>query len=313
MSVILMRLMMTDGRQLLYGGLVFSRMAVLHIWIGRGWKLLFTFAVMEDIKHINSLQNDLIKKILVLKEKSRERKKTGLFVLEGLRELQLAVRGRYSVAKVLFLKDLISETDLRHFFDPDKSGPELISISNEVYKKLAYRESTEGIIALIHTKTHTLEALAPKINPLILVAEAPEKPGNIGALLRTADAARLDAVIIANPKTDLYNPNIIRSSVGCLFTSTIATGTTSEVITFLRQNKIAIYCAALTASKNYVEIDFNGPSAIVVGTESTGLSEEWLDSSDQNIIIPMQGEIDSLNVSVSAAILIFEAARQRGF
>ena len=150
-------------------------------------------------------------------------------------------------------------------------------------------------------------------NPLILVAEAPEKPGNIGALLRTADAANVDAVIIANPKTDLYNPNIIRSSVGCVFTNQIATGTTQEVIEFLNNHNINIYCAALNASADYHTQDFTKPTAIVVGTEATGLSSEWLKNSTQNIIIPMQGEIDSMNVSVAAGILIFEAKRQRGF
>ena len=147
----------------------------------------------------------------------------------------------------------------------------------------------------------------------LLVAEAPEKPGNIGALLRTADAANLDAVLIANPKTDLYNPNIIRSSIGCVFTTKIGMGSTAEIISFLRSKKIALYCAALTATKVYTTVNFSTPSAIVVGTEATGLSEDWLTNSDQNIIIPMQGEIDSMNVSVSAAILIFEAKRQRGW
>src|SRR5690606_27298971 len=150
-------------------------------------------------------------------------------------------------------------------------------------------------------------------SPLVLVAEAPEKPGNIGALLRTADAANVDAVIIANPKTDLYNPNIIRSSVGCLFTNHIATGTTSEIITFLKENNIDIYCAALQGSLDYHTQNFTNSSAIIVGTEATGLSDEWLEQSHQNIIIPMQGEIDSMNVSVAAGILIFEAKRQRNF
>jgi len=167
-------------------------------------------------------------------------------------------------------------------------------------------------LAIVKSKTHFLSDLkfATK-NPLVLVAEAPEKPGNIGALLRTADAAKLDAVLIANPKGDLYNPNIIRSSVGCLFTNTIAVGSTKEVIDFLKKEHIAMYCAALTASEKYTKTDFSKASAIVVGTEATGLSEEWLSNATQNIIIPMEGEIDSMNVSVAAAIVIFEAKRQR--
>nr|WP_286174620.1 RNA methyltransferase [Cytophaga sp. FL35] len=177
---------------------------------------------------------------------------------------------------------------------------------------MAHRGTTEGVLAIAKTRSHTLDTFVLKTkNPLILVAEAPEKPGNIGALLRTADAANLDGVIIANPKTDLYNPNIIRSSVGCVFTNNLAMGSTEEILGFLKQNNIKIYCAALTASINYLNADFKGANAIVVGTEATGLSKSWLDQSHQNIIIPMEGEIDSMNVSVSAGILIFEAKRQR--
>ncbi|MGB1307878.1 MAG: RNA methyltransferase, partial [Oceanihabitans sp.] len=187
-------------------------------------------------------------------------------------------------------------------------------ITKEIYKKLAHRETTEGVLAIAKTKDFSLNNISFKNkNPLILVAEAPEKPGNIGALLRTADAANVDAVFLANPKTDLYNPNIIRSSVGCVFTNTIATGSTTEIITFLKENNIHIYGAALQASANYNLQDFTKPTAIVVGTEATGLSNEWLENTTQNIIIPMQGEIDSMNVSVAAGILIFEAKRQRDF
>lgn len=269
---------------------------------------------MDEIKQISSLQNSLVKKIMQLQEKSRERKKAGLFVLEGLRELKLAINGNYEIQTVLFQEDLISEKEVAALLNGAAPTPEIIKVSKEVYQKLAYREGTEGIMALVVSKPHTLAALKSNMkDPLILVAEAPEKPGNIGALLRTADAANLDAVIIANPRTDLYNPNIIRSSVGCVFSNQIAMATTAEVIQYLKQNKVLIFCAALSASKSYIEVDFKGASAIVVGTESTGLSREWLDHSDQNIIIPMGGEIDSMNVSVSAAILIFEAKRQRGF
>ena len=288
---------------------------------------------MQNGKQISSVQNALVKKILVLQEKSRERRKTGLFVLEGLREVGLALKGGYIIRTVLFQDAIISSDAIGTLFkeaqghpkEQDAKGseipvgpenpvvPEIIAISDAVYQKLAYRGTTEGVIALAESKGHGLEDIHLKSpDPLILVAEAPEKPGNIGALLRTADAAGLDAVIIANPKTDLYNPNVIRSSVGCLFTNQVATGSTSEIIAYLKERKIRCYCAALTASQAYTEIDFRQASAIVVGTEATGLTSEWLKSSDQNILIPMQGEIDSLNVSVSAAILIFEAKRQRG-
>lgn len=272
-----------------------------------------TFAQMSEIKQISSLQNPLVKNILLLKEKSRERKKSGCFVLEGVRELELALKGNYQIKKLLYLEELISKETLSNSFQGDKM-PELISVSKVIYQKLAYRATTEGIIAIAETKSHSLDHLEFKSeNPLILVAEAPEKPGNIGALLRTADAANLDAVIIANPRGDLYNPNIIRSSIGCVFTNTIATGSSEEIIAFLQKKKISIFTASLEASKNYIEVDLTGPSAIIVGTESTGLTPVWSKNTDQNIIIPMSGEIDSMNVSVSAAILIFEAKRQRGF
>ena len=186
-------------------------------------------------------------------------------------------------------------------------------ITKEVYQKLAYRDTTEGILAVAKTKSLQLADLKLSENPLILVMEAIEKPGNIGAVLRTCDAAKIDAVIIANPKTDLYNPNIVRSSVGCLFTNQIATGSTEEVIDYLIQKNINFYSATLQNSTSYHTQNYTLPTALVVGTEATGLSELWRKKATQNIIIPMQGEIDSMNVSVAAAILIFEAKRQRGF
>ncbi len=168
-------------------------------------------------------------------------------------------------------------------------------------------------MAVAKTKSLLLSDLKLSKNPLILVAEGLEKPGNLGALLRTADAANIDAVIIANPRTDIYNPNIVRSSVGCLFTRQIATGTTEEVVSFLKENNINFYSATLQNSNEYYKENYTTPTALVVGTEATGLTEIWRTESTQNIIIPMQGEIDSMNVSVAAAILLFEAKRQRGF
>ena len=265
---------------------------------------------MEQLKQIHSTQNPLIKKLVQLKEKSRERKKSGTFIIEGKRELSLALKSGYKIETLLFYPDLFSESEANSLA---QNGIAIIKISLEVFQKLALRSTTEGVIAVAQEKTHELESLKLKESPLILVAEAPEKPGNIGALLRTADAANIDAVIIANPKTDLYNPNIIRSSVGCVFTNQIATGTTSDIIQFLKANNIAIYCAALQESVDYHTQDYTNPTALVVGTEATGLSQEWRDAATQNIIIPMQGEIDSMNVSVAAGILIFEAKRQRKF
>lgn len=245
-----------------------------------------------------------------LQEKSKSRKQTGTFLIEGQREISLAVKGGYEIETILFYPELITETQI---FKLTNSPINLIEINREVFEKLAYRDTTEGIIAVAKSKSLQLSDLKLSPNPLILIAESTEKPGNIGALLRTADAAKLDAVIIANPKGDLYNPNVVRSSVGCLFTNNIATGTTNEIIAFLKDRGINFYCATLQNATNYDTQDYTRPTALVVGTEATGLTQEWRDAATQNIIIPMQGEIDSMNVSVAAAILIFEAKRQRKF
>ena len=265
-------------------------------------------------KHITSIQNPVIKRLFQLQEKSRARKKEGMFIVEGVREIQLAIKGGFKIEEIYFCPDLFPETSLEQITNSLDYFPEIVNISTGVYEKIAYRGSTEGLLAVVRNKNLELNDLElQEGNFLILVAEAPEKPGNIGALLRTADAARVDAVLIANPKTDIFNPNIIRSSVGCVFTTRIAIGTTEQIIDYLQQKKVNIYSAALHAAVNYTEVDFTDSTAIVVGTESTGLSKDWLKNSTQNIIIPMQGEIDSMNVSVAAGILIFEAKRQRGF
>ena len=266
---------------------------------------------MQILKHITSPHNALVKQMLLLKEKARERRKTGLFILEGRRELHLALKAGYVVDTFCFCNALVAVDSLEAELQLDASV-QRINLSLEVYKKVAYRDTTEGVIAIVKSKSHELSELNLKNkNPFILVAEAPEKPGNIGALLRTADAANLDAILIANPKTDLYNPNIIRSSVGCLFSRNIGLASTTEIIQFLKDQNCTVYCAALSASKDYTSVNYKGPTAIVVGTEATGLSTEWLSNSDQNIIIPMEGAIDSMNVSVAAGILIFEGKRQR--
>ena len=260
------------------------------------------------MKTITSVQNPFIKSLVQLQEKAKVRKQTATFLMEGKREIELAQKGGYEIETILFLPELIDANYLK-----DIKATDYIEINKEVYQKLAYRDSTEGILAVAKTKSHELKELKLSNNPLILVAEGIEKPGNLGAILRTADAANIDAVIIANPRSDLYNPNTVRSSVGCLFTNQIATGTTEEVIAFLKSNQISIYSATLQNSNAYHIEDYTLATALVVGTEATGLTEAWREESIQNITIPMQGEIDSMNVSVAAAILLFEAKRQRGF
>jgi TrmH family RNA methyltransferase len=262
------------------------------------------------MKQITSIQNPFIKSLVQLQEKAKARKQTGTFLIEGKREIELAIKGNYEIETILFLPELISEKQVNSLTIKQLN---IIEISKEVYQKLAYRDTTEGILAIAKTKSLSLSDLKLPENPLILVLESIEKPGNIGAMLRTADAANIDAVILANPKSDLYNPNIVRSSVGCLFTNQIASGTTEEVVAFLKEKNINFYSATLQNSNEYHKVDYSTPTALVVGTEATGLTQLWRDESSQNIIIPMQGEIDSMNVSVAAAILLFEAKRQRGF
>lgn len=261
------------------------------------------------VKQITSAQNPFIKSLVLLQEKAKARKQSGTFLIEGMREIELALKGNYELETVLFCSELLDKS-FNHLifksFNP-------IEISKEVYQKLAYRDTTEGIIAVAKAKSLSLSDLQLPENPLILVMEAIEKPGNIGAMLRTCDAAHVDAVIIANAKTDLYNPNIVRSSVGCLFTNQIATDSTEEVIKFLNKKNITIFAATLQNSQFYHQQNYTTPTALVVGTEATGLSAAWREKNIQNIIIPMQGEIDSMNVSVASAILLFEAKRQRGF
>ena len=261
------------------------------------------------VKTISSLQNPFIKQLVQLKEKSKLRKQTGLFIIEGKREVSLAIKGNYTLETLYYYADLFSASEAAAL---EAYGIDIIEISKPVYEKVAHRETTEGVIAVAKAKDLSLENLKlSSENPLILVAESPEKPGNIGALLRTADAANIDAVIIVNPLTDFYNPNIIRSSVGGVFTVPLATGSTKEVIAYLKRNNISIYSAILQESVPYDTIDFRTPSALVIGTESTGLTEEWRNDSSAKIRIPMEGKLDSMNLSVAAGILIFEAKRHR--
>ena len=270
------------------------------------------------MKYISSPHNVQIRHAEQLQRKSKSRKKEGLFLIEGKREIELALAGSFELTQVLVCGEILLGTS---DFEPSQvqkelhlpDATEIIAVSQEVYEKLAYRSGTEGCIAFAKAKNLQLSQLQLSAHPLILIAESPEKPGNIGALLRTADAANIDAVIIVDPISDLYNPNVIRSSVGCVFTVPTAVATAAETVKFLKSKKINLYAAALQNSEPYDSMDFKTATAIAVGTEATGLSQELRDAATATIIIPMGGVIDSMNVSVSAAVLLFEARRQRGF
>ena len=284
---------------------------------------------------ITSTQNPKIKRLLALQEKSSERRKSGLFVVEGRRELQHCIAAGYEVESVFVrplsnsprggedalspsIKDAIGFAAL-----PPTGGAgrgAVYYVSAHVYERIAYRGSTEGIVAIVKSQHLTLENIGCAALPptggagsgaLFIVLERVEKPGNLGAVLRSADAAGATAVIICDPLTDLYNPNLIRASIGACFTVPMVACTSEECIAFFKQHGIRILTAQLQDSELYYDTDMTGPTAIVMGTESTGLTDQWRQAADAHIRIPMLGQLDSLNVSVSAAILLFEAVRQR--
>jgi RNA methyltransferase, TrmH family len=258
---------------------------------------------------ISSTHNPKIKSLLAL-EKPRERRKQQLFTIEGKKEIGMALKANYKIGNLFYCEDIISLDELKSLGIADKF---LARVTKEVFDKIAVRENSGGVIAVAEMKLHQLNRINLSSNPLVLVLEAVEKPGNLGAILRTADAAGIDAVIICEPQTDFYNPNVIRSSLGCVFTTQTASATSAEAIDWLTENNIAIYCTYLKASQHYNLIDYTKPSAVVMGTEATGLSDVWVSNSAANIIIPMAGKIDSMNVSTATAVVVFEARRQRGF
>lgn len=261
------------------------------------------------IESITSAQNPKIQTLLALQEKSKERRKKGLFVVEGRRELLHCIEAGYEPYTIFICREIISNEDLMEI--SEKCSCSFIEIPKHLYDKVAYRGGTEGVIAELKCKERTLEDLKLKDNPLIIVLESVEKPGNLGAVLRSADASGADAVIVCDPLTDLYNPNLIRSSIGGIFTVPTATATSEETIKWLKSHNIKIYTAQLQDSEWYYDTDMTSGTAIIMGTEATGLTDTWRKAADAHIKIPMLGKLDSLNVSVSAAILLFEAVKQR--
>ncbi|MBR3562873.1 MAG: RNA methyltransferase [Bacteroidales bacterium] len=288
---------------------------------------------------ITSAQNPKLKRLLALQEKSRLRRSEGVFVVEGRRELEHCVAAGFAVESVFICPEIAAAgSDIppegRNTRGSIAGGPsrrdggvspkgELpqgvyhypaareFHISKDLYEKVAYRGSTEGIIAEVKAKYLTLDDLALKDNPLVMVLEGVEKPGNLGAVLRSADAAGADAVIICDPLTDLYNPNLIRASIGAIFTVPVVCCSSEEAIAFLKARGIRILTAQLQDSSPYYDVDMTCGTALVMGTEATGLTPVWRSAADAHILIPMLGRLDSLNVSVSAAILLYEAVRQR--
>lgn len=260
---------------------------------------------------ITSRNNPQIKNVVKLR-KSSERREQNLIIIEGEREIIRAVKSGFVLETVFVCPDIANNKFLETLSSSHSGKFELEEVTTEVFEKMAYREGSDGLLALTIPKSTKLSDIQLKENPLVIVLEAVEKPGNLGAALRTADAAAVDAVIICDPKTDIFNPNTIRSSIGCVFTSQVATCTSEEAIAWLKDKGITSFATSLEASDHYLKSDFTKPTAIVMGTEATGLSETWIKNSNFRIIIPMLGIADSLNVSTSTAIVVFEALRQRG-
>lgn len=262
------------------------------------------------VEKITSTSNSRIKELVALQHKSSLRRELGVFTVEGVRELGHCVEAGFEVLTLFVCGPVFSR---RAGGDTLLGGlaAEVVEVSREVYGKIACREGTEGVIALVRMPQRGLSTLSLGDDPLLLVVESVEKPGNLGAMLRSADAAGVNAVVVCDPLADIYNPNVVRSSIGAVFTVPCVATTTQECIAFLKERGITILTAQLQDSRPYYRTPMSQGTAIVVGTEATGLTEAWRQAADAHIRIPMCGKLDSLNVSTSAAILLFEAVRQR--
>ncbi|MFU8843259.1 MAG: TrmH family RNA methyltransferase [Bacteroidales bacterium] len=258
---------------------------------------------------ITSTANQRVRNLLKLHKKS-ERIQQRLILVEGWREIKHAFDGGLQL-KTIFLSEekanqgLLAEASV--FCD------EIVILGNSVFEKISYRENVEGVLATCKPRILSLDSLHLRPNPLMVVLESVEKPGNLGAILRTAEAAAVDAVLVCDPLTDIFNPNVIRASLGCVFTVPVIACESKEATIFFKEKNIHIIAAALTGSQRYDTIDYSFPTAFVLGSEANGLSDLWLKAADQAVLIPMLGRHDSLNVAASAAILVFEALRQREF
>lgn len=259
---------------------------------------------------ISSLSNPKIKALVKL-EKAGHRAEMGLFTVEGKKEIMLCAEAGYELTELYYCPEIVKDNSLVQ--NPLFNNAQLIEITLPVFEKIAYRESRDGYFAVAKTSYKKLDELNLSNIPLIIILEAVEKPGNLGAILRSADACSVDAVIVCDKKTDIFNPNAIRSSLGCVFTNQLVCCSNEECLSWIKSKGIHTYAAALTANEFYHKQDFTKPTALVFGTEADGLSDFWLSKADTQIKIPMRGKIDSLNVSGSCAIMMFEVGRQRGF
>lgn len=260
---------------------------------------------------ITSVANSRIKRLVKLRDR-RERDESGVFLIEGFRELTRAVDGGLAVNEIYFCPELFLGDNEEPLIERAVAGgAEPIEVASPVFHKISYRDRPEGLIGLADQFPATLEGLEPSSNPLILVVESIEKPGNLGTMLRTAEAAGVDAVIVCEPTTDLFNPNVVRASLGCLFLVPLAVSSTPEAIRWLAERGIHTLAATPSAATSTWHADFRGPSAIAIGSEQYGLTNTWLQQAGEQIRIPIRGQVDSLNAAMAAGVLLFEAVRQR--
>lgn len=255
---------------------------------------------------ITSAHNPKIKELIKLR-KARERKKQALIIIEGQPEITLAKQSGLKIIELFYCQAFAGQS--KKISEPEEKL--ITPLAPSVFKKISLRENPDGLLALAEPRYLKLAEIKLSQNPLVIILESLEKPGNLGAILRSADAAGADAVIINDPKTDIYNPNVIRASRGAVFTNQIAVAKTEEIKKWLKKNKIKSLAATPKADKLYTKASYQGPVAIIIGGEHKGLSQAWLEAASEKIKIPMAGRIDSLNASVSAAIILFEAIRQR--
>lgn len=264
------------------------------------------------MKYISSTQNSSIKDYLLLQEKSKHRKEKGLFVIDGWKEIQMALSNQYTLQQLFIAESVVAElSDAIEQVKATVPSIECLQVSDAVFEKLAYRGLTSKAVAVANTKYKDINLLPQHKNPIYIILDGIEKPGNLGAILRIADAANVTAILCCDTKTDIYNPNVIRSSVGCLFTQQVAVATKETIYQFLQQQNIAIYTSSLKSAISYTQCNFKGAVAFVFGTEATGVINFWEECATQNIIIPMHGQNDSLNVSNAVAVITFETLRQR--
>jgi TrmH family RNA methyltransferase len=261
---------------------------------------------------LTSLANPRIKAAATLRDR-RERDRTGLTLVDGAREIRRAVDSGADLVEVFVCEPQLAGPDARAALDGLRGRDVAIQATSEtVFAKLAFGERSEGLVAIVRIPSLELDGLALRADPLVAVVEGVEKPGNLGAILRSADGAAVDAVVAASPRTDLFNPNAIRASAGTIFSVPLAAAATSDVLDWLRDRGLRIVAARVEAAERYTDVDLTGPLALVVGAEADGLGDAWSAADIVAVHLPMLGVADSLNVSVSAAILFYEARRQRG-